>query len=140
MHSRGTHCWTCSDFFGVSLGLLRDEDAVEELTLVLAADAAYLLDLGAHQREGSVVNSIEDDLTLDIGGELAGGATLHLDELVLLTTKEVLDSDLRAVLGDSNVDGEMSVNKSHLVAEALKKTNNESNILFTSTNRSIINN
>ena len=42
-----------------------------------------------------------------------------MDEFVLLTTKEVLDSDVLAILGDDNVDGEMSVYKSHLVAEAL---------------------
>jgi len=69
--------------------------------------------------EGVEVDAIEDNLTLLFGGESGDGASLHLDDLVLLSTKEVLDSDLGAVLGDDDVDGEMSVDESHLVAEAL---------------------
>ena len=107
---------------GLNEGLLRDEDSVEELTLVLAADSADLLDLGAAEGEGSVVNTVEDELTLDVVVELDSSASLHDDVLVLLTTEEVLDGDAGAVLGDDNVDGEMSVHESHLVAEALSKT------------------
>ena len=108
-----------SHLLRLSLGLLGDEDAIEELALILAADAAHLLDRRAALGEGSVVNAIEDELALDISGHLDGSASLHLDVLVLLAAKEVLDSDLRAVLGDDDVNGEMSVYKSHLVAEAL---------------------
>ena len=108
-----------SELLGLNLGLLGDEDAIEELTLILAADTAHLLDRRAALGESGVVDTIEDELTLDVSGELAGGATLHLDDLVLLATKEVLDSDLITSLGDDNVNGEMSMDKSHLVAEAL---------------------
>ena len=108
-----------SELLGLNLGLLGDEDAIEELTLILAADTAHLLDRRAALGEGGVVDTIEDELTLDVSGELAGGATLHPDDLVLLATKEVLDSDLITSLGDDNVNGEMSMDKSHLVAEAL---------------------
>ena len=76
-------------------------------------------------RESGVVDAVEDELTLDVGAESCGGATLHLDDLVLLATKEVLDGDLGAVLGDDDVDGEMSVHESHLVAEALSMRRSE---------------
>jgi hypothetical protein len=110
-----------SEFLGLNLGLLGNENSIKELTLILAADAAHLLNLGAALGKGSVVNAIEDELALDVSGLLDGGASLHLDNLVLLATEEVLDSDLGAVLGDNDVDGEMSVHKSHFVAEALSK-------------------
>ena len=126
-----------SDLLRLNLGLLGDEDAIEELALVLAADTAHLLDGRAALGESSVVNAIEDKLTLDVSRELDGGATLHLDDLVLLATKEVLDSDLRAILGDDNVNGEMSVDKSHLVAEALSAGKEEH---VSEPNRCIINN
>jgi len=100
-------------------GLLGNENSVEELTLILAANPADLLDLGAAERKSSVVDSVEDDLTLDFVGVADDGAAHHLDDLVLLATKEVLDGDLGSVLGDNDVDGEMSVNESHFVAEAL---------------------
>jgi hypothetical protein len=122
-HGLGAYYMSCSVLSGLNLGLLGDEDAIEEFTLVLAADLADLLDLRAGQGEESVVNAIEDDLALDVSRLSADSATSHLNDLVLLSTKEVLDSDLGAVLGDSNVDGEMSVHKSHLVAEALRKRN-----------------
>jgi len=111
-----------SEFLGLNLGLLGNENSIKELTLILAADAAHLLNLGAALGKGSVVNAIEDELALDVSGLLDGGASLHLDNLVLLATEEVLDSDLGAVLGDNDVDGEMSVHKSHFVAEALSDT------------------
>ena len=101
------------------VGLLGDEDTIEEFTLILASYSADLLDLGAHLGESCEVNAVEDKFALDIGrvGDL--GAALHVDDLVLLSTQEVLDSDGGAVLGDDNVDGEMSVDQSHFVAEAL---------------------
>ena len=106
-------------FLGVNKGLLGDEDSVEELTLILAADSADLLDLGAGEGNSGDVSTIEDKLTLDISRYGNLGVASALDEFVLLTTKEVLDGDVLAILGDDNVDGEMSVYKSHLVAEAL---------------------
>ena len=108
-----------SQFLGLDLGLLGDENAIEELALILAADTAHLLDGRAALGKGSVVDTVEDDLSLGIGGELGSGASLHLDDLILLASEEVLHSDLITSLGDNNVDREMSVNESHLVAEAL---------------------
>ena len=105
--------------FGLNEGLLGHEDAVKELTLVLASDSADLLDLGAAEGEGGVVDSVEDELTLDVGGVGDLGAAFHHDKLVLLATEEVLDGDAGAVLGDGDVDGEMGVYQPHLVSEAL---------------------
>ena len=106
---------------GLDEGLLGDKNSIKELTLILATDSAHLLDLGAAEGEGSVVDAVEDKLALDVLGVADLGAGLHDDELVLLATKEVLDGDLVAVLGDDDVDGEMSVDESHFVAEALSK-------------------
>ena len=115
-------------FLGLDEGLLGDEDSVEELTLVLATDTADLLDARAALGEGSVVDAVEDELTLDVGAELHGGAALHDDVLVLLAAQEVLDGDAGAVLGDHDVDGEMSVHESHLVAVALNSRSNSKHI------------
>ena len=104
---------------GLNEGLLRDEDSVEELTLVLAADSADLLDSGAALGEESKVIALEDELTLLLGAEPDDGASLHVNEFVLLATEEVLDGDAGTILGDGDVDGEMSVHKSHFVAVAL---------------------
>ena len=109
------------DILGLDERLFRDEDAVEELTLVLASNFAYLLDLGAAEGESLVVNSFKDKLTFDFSGGGLGnlGASLHEDDLVLFATKEVLDSDACSILGDSHIDGEMGVYQPHLVFEAL---------------------
>ena len=111
----------CSLSLGLNEGLLGDEDTIKELTLVLAADLADLLDLGAAEGERGVVDAVEDELTLDVVGQLRDRAGLHLDDLVLLATEEVLHDNLRSVLGDDHVDGEVGMDKSHLVAEALQK-------------------
>ena len=108
-----------SGLLGFNEGLLGNEDAVKELTLVLVSDSAYLLDLGAAKGESGVVNTVKDELTLLFFALDDLAAWGHSDELVLLATKEVLHSDAGAVLGNSDIDGEMGVDQSHLVAEAL---------------------
>ena len=127
-HGLGAYYMSCSDLSGLNLGLLGDEDAIEEFTLVLAADPADLLDLRAGLGEKSVVNAIEDDLALDVSRHSADSATSHLDDLVLLATEEVLDRDARSVLGDGNVDREMGVDQPHLVAVALNSRSNSKHI------------
>lgn len=86
--------YSCSVLLCLDDGLLGDEDTVEELTLILATDSAHLLDLRAGKGDGLVVNAIEDDLTLYISGKGRLGVTSHLDDLVLLATQEVLDSEV----------------------------------------------
>ena len=75
--------------------------------------------MGAAQGKRSVVNTVEDQLSLNIFALRDSGALAHHDELVLLAAKEVLHSDASSVLGDGNVDWEMGVDQSHLVAIAL---------------------
>ena len=104
---------------GFDEGLLGNEDSIKELTVILACNSANLLDLGAAKRESAVIDTIEDELSLDIVTDSDLGASLHLNELVLLCAEEVLNSDAGTVLGDDDVDGEMSVYQSHFVAEAL---------------------
>ena len=106
---------------GLDEGLLGNEDSIEEFTLILATNSADLLNLGAGERKSLVVDTIEDKFTLDIVRVSDLGGASHNDKLVLLSTEEVLDGDAGAVLGDNDVNGEMSVYKSHLVAEALLK-------------------
>ena len=106
-------------FFGFNEGLLGNEDAIKELTLVLASYSANLLDLRAAKGESSDVDSIKDELTLLFFAFSNLAASSHVDKLVLLATKEILNSDAGSILGDGDIDGEMSVDQSHLEAEAL---------------------
>merc|ERR1719420_81211 len=106
-------------FFGFNEGLLGNEDAIKELTLVLASYSANLLDLRAAKGESSDVDSIKDELTLLFFAFSNLAASSHVDKLVLLATKEILNSDAGSILGNGDVDGEMSVDQSHLEAEAL---------------------
>ena len=111
-----------SVFLGVDELLLVDEDAIKELSFVLATNSADLADLGAAEGSAGVVNAFEDQFVLEVSSELDDDAREHLDFLVLLATQEVLDRDRRSVLGDDNVDGEVSVHQPHSVAEALQKS------------------
>jgi hypothetical protein len=99
--------------------LLGDVDSVQELSVILATDLADLGDLCAWEWDVLVVNSFEDELVLEIWVQLDGGAGKKLDLLDLFTSEEVLDFDGSSILGDHNVNGEMSVNESHLVSVAL---------------------
>jgi len=109
----------CSVVLGGGQGLLGDEDTIEEFTLVLGADLADLRDLGAGEGDHGVVEAVENELVLDVLGGVDGATGLEMDEVTLLSTKEVLDLNLLLVLGDVGVNGEMCVHESHLVAEAL---------------------
>ena len=108
-----------SDLFRFNEGLLGDEDTIEEFTLILCSYFTDLLNLGAAEGDCLVVNAVENQLTLLIFGVAHGSSTSHVDNLVLLASEEVLDSNGRTVLGYGDVDGEVSVYKSHFVAEAL---------------------
>ena len=105
---------------GVNGALLGNEDTIEELTLILGAHMAGLADLGAHEGDSGVVDTLEDELVLHGSGELDSDVAKHVDLLDVTATQEVLDLDALAVLGDDGVDGEMSVNQAHLVDEGLQ--------------------
>ena len=65
------------------------------------------------------VVSGQDDLVLDVGhGDRR--ALEHWAVSDKLLTQEVSDLEGRAVVADNGVDGEMCVDQSHLVGEALK--------------------
>jgi len=61
----------------------------------------------------------EDDLILDLLGASNLDAWGHLDDASHLLAEEVVDADLCLVLRDGAVDGEVSVDKAHLVLKAL---------------------
>lgn len=106
----------------VGEGLLRHEDTVEELSLVLVSDSAGLVGPGACKRKRGIIFSVEHELILHIRLEHSG-TLWKLNEVNLLTSEEVLDLERVLVLGDSNVDGEVIVHKSHLVSVALQLSN-----------------
>jgi len=108
----------CSFVAGLNGALFGDEDTIEELTLVLGADLAALGGLGAHQGDGGVVDTLEDEFVLHFGGKAHGDSVNHNDLLDVAATEEVLDLDALAV-NNLGVDGEMSVDTSHLVDEGL---------------------
>ena len=111
-----------SFFASVGNGLLGDVDTIEELTLILGTDLAALGDLGAHEGNQSVIDTLKDEFILDGLGKLDGGSTLHVDLLDVSTTKEVLDLNGVVLGSDLSVNGEMSVDESHLVDEGLNST------------------
>jgi hypothetical protein len=106
-------------FDWVDEGLLGNEDTVQEFSFILISDSADLGDLGAAEGEEGVVNTVKDELVLDILREGDSAAWIEVDEETLLSTKEVLDFDLLLVLGDDGVNWEMCMYQSHLISEAL---------------------
>ena len=111
-----------SFFLRLDEALLGDEDTIEELTFILVSDVDGLADLGTHKGDSGVVEAFEDELVLNLSGEFDGNTVDHVDVLDLLTSKEVLDVDAGAVLGDDAVNGEMSMDGSHLVHVAFGDT------------------
>jgi hypothetical protein len=66
-----------------------------------------------------VVNTIEDEFILEVWVQLDGATWEQINLLYLFTTQEVLDFKTLRVLGDLNINGEMSMYESHLVSVAL---------------------
>jgi hypothetical protein len=99
--------------------LFRDVDTVQELSVVLISDLAALRNLGAGEGEVLVVDTFEDDLILELGGHLDDASGEHVNLVDFFTTQEVLDFNGLSILGDDNIDGEMSVDESHLVSVTL---------------------
>lgn len=102
-----------------------NEDTIQEFSLILLLDLADTGDLGAAEGDLGVVDSLEDELVLHVlgGGHLDSAALLHLDQVRLLSSQEVLDFDLLLVLGDECSDWEMCMNHLHSVSEALFSQN-----------------
>ena len=96
--------------------LLRDVDTIEELTDILVSDEHRLVDLGGRGGHSLNIVTLEDDLVL-LGIGLDDSHSLeHVDVTHSLLTEEVTNLDLLSVLVDGDVDGEVSVHESHLVA------------------------
>lgn len=107
---------------GLNNSAVSDEDTVQELTLVLGANLAALGELGAAESDGILVDTLEDKLVLLLSGGSDLAAGLHNNLLDVATTKEVLELNKGSVLSNVGVDGEMSIDESHLVHDTLKAT------------------
>ena len=106
-------------FLSLDDGAFSNECSVQELTLVLGADEAGLGKLGAAKGNGLLVDTFKDKLILNFsaGADLASG--LHNNLLDVSTTEEVLHFNVGSVLGNNSVNGEMSIDQSHLVKASL---------------------
>tara|TARA_B110001450_G_scaffold244574_1_gene256856 strand:- start:610 stop:873 length:264 start_codon:yes stop_codon:yes gene_type:complete len=84
-------------------------------------DEADSGNLGAAEGDGGVIDTLEDQLVLNIlrWVHLDSASWLHLDEMGFLSTQEVLDFNLRFVLGNNGSDREMSMDHFHSVSETL---------------------
>lgn len=108
---------------------LRHVQTVQELSDILVADTADLLDVGGAL--GDVLDAVsgELELVLDVLGSLDVDAGPHVDPSDDLLANEVSDLNLEAVgllvLLDVDVDGEMGIDVSHLVLEALGDTDDQ---------------
>lgn len=84
------------------------------------ANVSSLLDLGGGQTDLSEVISTQLNLILDIRRSHILHTITKFDLSHTLLSQKV--SDLDVIAGQGNVDGEMGVNESHLVQEALGHT------------------
>jgi hypothetical protein len=77
--------------------------------------------LGAAEGDGGVIDTLEDQLVLNILRWVHhdSASWLHLDEMRFLSTQEVLDFNLRFILGNDGGDREMSMDHFHSVSESL---------------------
>ena len=114
-------------------GLLRNEDTIQELSLILVADVASLVGSSAGKGERGIVNSVENELILNVLGLEDSGAWWKLNEMRFLSSKEVSDFKNILLLADDTVDGEVIVHKSHLVSEALIKQKHIFSLMIKST-------
>jgi hypothetical protein len=78
--------------------------------------------LSARKGDVLVVDTLENELILEVGVELDGNTRKQVDLFDLFTAEEILDFNRSAVLGDDYVNGEMSVNESHFVSVARDNT------------------
>ena len=123
----------------------RNVDTIKELTDILVSDEDRLVDLSSYKikskftkptRGGDLLNVVtfEDDFIL-LGFRLHDGDTFeHVNVTDSLLTKEVTDFDLLTILVNSNVDGEVSVHETHLVAVTMGNTGDH--VLDVGTDRS----
>lgn len=108
---------------------LRNVETVQELSDILVANTADLLDVGGTL--GDVLDAVsgELELILDVLGGLNVDTGPHVDPSDDLLANEVSDLNLEAVgilvLLNVDVDGEMGVDVSHLVLEALGDTDDQ---------------
>lgn len=114
----------CSLVVGTNATLLADVDSIEELTDILFLDAGDVVDLGSRLGHLLEVVSGEDDLVLDVG-RADGDSVEHVDGTVDLLSQEVDDLDDLSVVTDGGRDGEVCVDKAHLVLEALGDTEDQ---------------
>ena len=105
--------------FSLLFELLGHVDTIQELSVILISNLADLGNLGAGEGKVLVVNSVEDDLVLQLWAHLAGATWEHVDLLDLLSTQEVLDFKGLSILRDCDVNGEMGMHHSHFVSETL---------------------
>ena len=102
---------------------LRHVDTIKELTDILATrDLGDVVDHGSRLRDSIDIVASENDLILDLLRAVDGDTREHLDNTNELLTKEVVDADLGLVVADTTVDGEVSVDETHLVLVALGNT------------------
>jgi len=102
---------------------LRHVDTIKELTDILATgDLGDVVDHSSRLGDSVDVVASEDDLILDLLRAVDLDTREHLDNTDELLTKEVVDADLGLVITDTTVDGEVSIDETHLVLVALSDT------------------
>lgn len=108
---------------------LRNVQTVQELSDILVANTADLLDVGGALGDVLEAVSGELELVLDVLGGLDVDTGPHVDPSDDLLANEVSDLNLEAVgllvLLDVDVDGKMGIDVSHLVLEALGDTDDQ---------------
>ena len=112
--------------------LIGDVDTIKELTNILVSDQHRLIDLSSYMsfkassltRSGHSFDivSLKNDLILLSLGLSHSHSLEHVDMTHSLLSKEVTHLHLLSLLVDSNIDGEVSVHETHLVAVSVSHT------------------
>ena len=99
---------------------LTNIDTIKELTDIFTSrNFSDVVDHSSGLRDLLDVIAGEDDLILDLLRALDLDAGEHLDDTLELLTEEVVDVDLLLIIRNEAVDGEVSIDKAHLVLVAL---------------------
>ena len=101
------------------MAFFRDVDTIQELSNILILNKHRLLDRSCRLRHQLDVVSRQDDLVLLSRRDLDRHTVQHRNTTGVLITKEVADLNEFLIVRDVGVDGEVSIDKSHLVLKAL---------------------
>merc|ERR1740121_2352113 len=99
-------------------------DTIKELTNILVADEARLVDQSSGTGDVINIDTLDEDLILGRLGLDGLSSPDHIDDTVDLLSQEVLDGDALATIDNLSSDRKVRIHQSHMVSVALGNTRN----------------